>query len=290
MSEPSPQATPVRYPTLHVRATAGAEDELSAELFALGASGVEERDHTTLDRAEEPGTITLVAHFESEDQARIAASMLAAPSSLVWIVGDAWRHEWRKHFRASRVGEHFVVHPPWESPELAPGDVPLVIDPGIAFGTGTHESTRLALAALERRATAGARVLDVGCGSGILAIGALLRGAASAIGIDVDEDALTNALENAERNGVASRFRTVPLPIERVWGRYDLVLANIESRVLVPLAAHLAARVAPGGTLILAGLLRPEEAEIRAAYSMLRVVSTSTENDWLCVVCERPPA
>lgn len=287
MSEPPSAPAAPRFPTLHVRASAETADELSAELFALGATGVEERDASTLEKPAAEG-VTLVAHFDDEDAARIAARVLDAPSTLEWIVGDGWRHEWRKHFRPSRVGEHFVVHPPWETPELGPGDVPLVIDPGIAFGTGTHESTRLALAALERHVRPGARVLDVGCGSGILAIGALLVGAASAIGIDVEPEALVNAMENAERNRVADRFRTVALPLDAVWGRYDLVLANIESRVLVPLARDLAARLAPGGTLVLAGLLRPEEAEIRAAYAMLRVVGTATENDWLSVVCERP--
>jgi ribosomal protein L11 methyltransferase len=276
-----------RYPTLHVRTTAGEVDDVSALLFDLGATGVEERDATTLEKPLAPGTVVVVAHFDGEDEARIAAAQVDAPSELVWIVGDAWRHEWRKHFRASRVGKSFVVHPPWESPELAPHEIPLCIDPGIAFGTGTHESTRLALAAMEGRVRPGARVLDVGCGSGILAIGALKLGAATAIGIDVEPEALVNAGENAERNGVADRFRTVTSSIESVWGLYDVVLANIESRVLVPFAPAIARRVKKGGVLVLAGLLRPEETEIRAAYSMLRVVSTSTENDWLSVVCER---
>src|SRR5690606_33199087 len=126
---------------------------------------------------------------------------------------------------------------------------------GQAFGTGTHESTRLVLAEVDALVRGGERVLDVGCGSGILSIGALLLGAGSALAIDVDPIAVSVTAENAAENGVADRLRAETTAIEDVGGDYELVLANIQSGVLIPMAPSLTARVSPGGHLVLSGLL-----------------------------------
>jgi ribosomal protein L11 methyltransferase len=283
MSEP-------RYPTVHVEVPHDQTAEVAAMLFALGASGVEERDATTLDKTGAEGTVTLVAHFDDEDRARIVVEAAPFPARLVPIVGDDWKHRWREFFKPTRVGERLLVRPSWEPVEPREGDVVLTIDPGQAFGTGTHETTRLVLAELEKIVRGGETVLDVGCGSGILAIGALLFGAARAEGVDIDDESMQASRENAQANGVSGRFRVAKKPVGDVKPLFPIVLANIESRVLVPLARAIASRVAPGGTLVLSGLLAPEEEEILDTYAPLGLehVRTAREKDWIAMIWRRP--
>lgn len=262
-------------------------DEASALLFELGATGVEERDSSTLDKPTRDGVL-LVAHFDDEDRARIAASATQWPAWVEHIVGDEWRHRWKEFFKPTRIGGRLVIRPSWEHVEARPGDVILTIDPGSAFGTGTHETTRLVLMELDARVRGGERVLDAGCGSGILSIGAVLLGASDAIAVDVDPLAVTATEENAIANGVSDRIHASTTEVRDLDGTWDLVLANIESRVLLPMAKTLISKVAPGGMLILSGLLAPEEEEIRAAYGALDFVSQRAERDWIALTFQAP--
>ncbi|MBX7192139.1 MAG: 50S ribosomal protein L11 methyltransferase [Sandaracinaceae bacterium] len=284
--------TEPRYPTVHVEVPHEQSAEVAQMLFALGASGVEERDATTLDKAGAEGTVTLVAHFDDEDRARIVAEASPHPARVVHIVGDDWKHRWREFFKPTRVGKRLLVRPSWEPVDAREGDVVLTIDPGQAFGTGTHETTRLVLAELEEIVRGGEHVLDVGCGSGILAVGALLFGAARAEGVDIDDESMQASRENAAANGVAARMRVAKRPVGEVRGTFPIVLANIESRVLVPLASAIAARVAPGGTLVLSGLLAHEEEELKDAYGSLGLAheKTTRDKDWIAMLWRRPPA
>src|SRR5690606_21448730 len=133
-------------------------------------------------------------------------------ATLVFVEGDDWRDEWKRFFKPSRIGERFVVRPSWEPFDAGPDDLVIVVDPGRAFGTGLHETTRLVIRELEQRVTPGVEVLDVGTGSGILSIAALMLGAGRALGIDVDEDAVEIAVENAAINGLADRFEGSATP------------------------------------------------------------------------------
>ncbi|HEX3345390.1 MAG TPA: 50S ribosomal protein L11 methyltransferase [Polyangiaceae bacterium] len=285
---------PPRYPYVAVDVAEEEADEAGALLFELGAGGVEHRDATTLAKGAS-GKVTLVASFEREEDAR--AAMAEVPEGwsarLEEVVGDAWRDEWKKHFEPFRVCEGVVVRPPWREHAAAPGERVVVLEPGRAFGTGLHETTSLVAEVLAETSLAGVTVLDVGCGSGVLALVALALGAARARAIDVDPDAVAVTRENAERNGVAERVEADETPVGSLDGTYPVVLANIEAKTLVELAVDLAARVAPGGLLVLSGVLSaavmPSQlADLRRAFAALREDRVRTKGEWIAVSLRRP--
>jgi ribosomal protein L11 methyltransferase len=266
-----------------------AEDDLelaSLSLFELGANGVEERDRATLNRADASTGVTLVGSFAAESDARTALAELIErwPARLVTIEGDAWRDAWKDYFEPTRIGARLVVKPSFKPYAALDGDVVLTLDPGGAFGTGTHETTRLLLEALQRHLAPGQHVLDVGCGSGILAIACLLLGAERATGVDTDPESVRVSRENAEHNRVGDRLALHEGALSTLSpGRFPLVLANIEARVLVPLAAELRARVAPQGVLVIGGLLAPERARMLEAYAGLELLAVHQQGDWIAI-------
>jgi len=192
---------------------------------------------------------------------------LGSPASLArdqWVVEENWADEWRKHARPIRLGERLLILPSWVD---EPADVGLVVvrlDPGIAFGTGSHVSTRLALALLERHAFPGCHVADVGCGSGILSIAAALLGAGSVSAVDVDPLAVEATVRNAERNDVDRLVQAIELDGPRA-GRYDVVVANITPKVIAGMMGPLASAIRPGGVLILSGILEERAPEVLGA-------------------------
>jgi ribosomal protein L11 methyltransferase len=213
-----------------------------------------------------------------------------------------WRDAWKRYFRVSRLTRQFVVVPSWEQFTPGPDDVVLALDPGMAFGTGTHASTRLVLEEIQELADGGAapvRVLDVGCGSGILAIAAARRWpAAWCVAIDHDPSAITATRENAVINGVADRIHTLeelamPQPGAASPDEpFALVLANIQAHVLRDLSSALIASTAPGGTLILSGLLTPQaqplaDEFVAAGMRCVRVRASDDDPQWSCVVLVR---
>ncbi|APR85947.1 Ribosomal protein L11 methyltransferase [Minicystis rosea] len=282
MSNPNDQAEP-RYPFVAVDVDPEQADEVGAALFELGAMGVEERDDKTLVRAAASGRVTLVGSFESREAADAAIAALAevVPDGvprLEEVVGDAWRDAWKEHFEPFALTSRITVAPPWAAkPAVAPSTMVLELEPGRAFGTGLHATTSLVAEILDAAAAGslplpklvGEEVLDVGTGSGILAFVALLYGAARALGVDTDADVIEIVYENADRNGLRDRVEAHEGGIESVPRTYPWVLANIEARVLLPLAADIAKAVAPGGALVLSGILGSEHDDIVRTYTAL---------------------
>lgn len=282
-----------RYPFVHVDVPADLADEVSALLFGMGATGVEERDATTLAKNAGPDAVTLVASFDTREAAEEACEAFddSFAPRIEEVVGDGWRDAWKEHFHPFALTERITVRPPWEAYEAKrEGEKVLELEPGRAFGTGLHATTSLVSKALDARADElrSREVLDVGTGSGILALAALLLGASGARGIDTDADAIEVAKENAERNGLADRFVADTTPVEGIDAAYPVVLANIEARVLIPLAEAIKKTVAPGGLLVLSGILVGQEDEVAKAYAPFVVEETPVEGEWVALVLRRP--
>lgn len=283
-----PRINEPRYPYVHVDVPADEAEIVGSDLWDLGATAIEERDDSTLDKGGASGRVTLIAAFADEDAANEACEALADRGAAVkWIVGDEWRDSWKAYFKPTRLGGRLVLRPSWEPWDAAPSDVVLSIDPGRAFGSGIHETTRLVLKYIDANVRGGEHVLDVGTGSGILSIAAIMLGAKDAVAVDNDPDVIAVVDENAALNGVAGKIAASDTPVENVAGEYDLVLANIEAFVLIPLAAPIAARVRPGGVLVLSGVLKHQREEVIAAYPGFRVVDVPAENEWIAIVLER---
>ena len=209
---------------------------------------------------------------------------------------EDWAHAWKAHFPVLRIGRRVVIRPTWRRHRRDPDDVVLALDPGMAFGTGLHPTTRLCLAGIEAWADAGrfatgtarrggSRVLDVGCGSGILAIAAGRFGAEELVGVDTDPIAIEATEANARRNRLGRRIvaRIGSLPTGS--GPFDLVLANLIASVLVALAADLAGELRPTGRLLASGIFVDREAEVAMAFEGvgLGVVGRSSEGDWVAL-------
>jgi ribosomal protein L11 methyltransferase len=209
-----------------------------------------------------------------------------------------WAEAWKAHFTPLAVGRRLWVVPAWVDPAnlaLPAEAVVIRLDPGMAFGTGLHPTTQLCLAALEARVRPGAAVLDVGTGSGILAIGAALLGAGRVVGLDIDPKAVEIAAANAAQSGVAVELRVGS--IEAAEGvaapgahRFDLVVANLLAGTIIELAEALAARVAPGGALIASGILAEQAGAVGAALAAagLALADTAVQGDWVALVARRP--
>ena len=204
-----------------------------------------------------------------------------------------WADAWRAWFPVMRIGHSLVIRPTWRRHRRRPGDVVLALDPGMAFGTGLHPTTRLCLAGVEalsdRGLLSGARVLDVGCGSGILAIAALKLGAGTAFGLDTDPIAVEATTANARRNTLARRIHTHEGSLPSGEPAFDVVLANLIAGVLVPLASALRAELRAGGSLLASGIFVDREVEVAAAFEAvgLEVTSRTAEGEWVALEAVR---
>ncbi len=287
------EASEPRFPFVAVDVDPDDADVASSNLFDLGAQGVEERDGTTLVKGA-PGKVTLVASFASHEEANAAIAELdpGLNPRLQEIVGDAWRDAWKEHFRPFAITPSIVIRPPWEAYAEKPGEQILVLEPGRAFGTGLHETTSLVAGALERHAgeLAGKTILDVGCGSGILALVAITLGAARARAVDNDPEAAEVTRENATRNGLEEQVTCDTASLGEITERFPVVVANIEARVLVPMAPELGAKVAPGGLLVLSGILVPQKDEVRAAYARFALEDAPSKGEWIALALRAPDA
>lgn len=208
--------------------------------------------------------------------------------ALAGVREEDWSTAWKQYYHPTKVGERLVIRPSWEEYEAQPEEVVVRLDPGMAFGTGGHDSTRLCMRLLERYLPEDARVLDLGCGSGILAVAALLLGAREAAGVDIDEVAVRVANKNAAMNGVAARctFFCGNLA-DRVSGKYDLIFANIVADVIISFLPDVRGLLAPGGVFITSGIIDTREPDVLAALpdAGLAVRERLEAGGWVGLCC-----
>ena len=278
----------MRWTEIIIDAGPEATDAVGAALYAVGCGGFEVRE------AAVPPAIAgyLPVDDRLEDRLGLLKDALAAlpghgvigagtDLTLRYVEEADWANAWKEFYKPFRVGRRLVVTPPWEHPELAPDDIPLVIDPGMAFGTGSHPTTQLCLVALEDYVRPGARVADIGTGSGILAIAAAKMGASHVAANDNDPLAVRIARENAAANGVLVEI-TDALPT----GQYDAVVANILADVIIGMAEELQALLAPGGVLLASGIIDTREADVRLALEGIGLnhLETRRQTEWVALV------
>lgn len=222
-----------------------------------------------------------------------------APYATARLREEDWATSWQKYYKPMSVGERLYIVPEWEKGEPVPaGRTPLYLNPGLIFGTGSHASTRLCLEGVETYVRPGGRVLDLGCGSGILSIAALLLGAEEAAGVDIDPKAVGVAYENAAMNGIGAGRYTVragdvlsdrALAAELAQKRYQLVLANIVADVIIPLSAQVPGLLEPGGMFLCSGIIDTRADEVRAALVShgLRVAEKKERDGWVAFAATR---
>lgn len=211
-----------------------------------------------------------------------------------------WMNNWKKYFKPFRVDDNIVIKPTWEElPEVKEEDLVVEIDPGIAFGTGSHETTKLCITAVKKYINDQTRLLDVGCGSGILSIIGLLLGAKSAVAIDIDPSAVTATLENAEVNHIdMNNYKVMSgniiedTQIQKEIGMecYDVVVANILADVIIPLSAEIGQHLIPGGIFITSGIIDMKKEEVKEALvrNGFEFVEEHALKDWNCIIVRKP--
>lgn len=211
--------------------------------------------------------------------------------SVSTVHSEDWSNSWKANFKSLRVGRRLLIVPSWEEARPRPDDIVLHLDPGMAFGTGGHETTRLCLELLERimdemPTLLTPSVLDLGTGSGILAMAAVQLGAGRVCAVDIDPQAVEVAQENLAANGLADQVEFSTTPLESMTGCFDVILANILAEELVRLAPHLNERLASGGTLVLSGILAEKEALVRNGFAPypLDYLETRHDGEWVAIL------
>ena len=203
---------------------------------------------------------------------------------------EDWENSWKQYYHPLELGRRLAVVPSWEAYDNKDGRAVITLDPGLAFGTGTHETTALCLETLDERVKGGERVLDIGTGSGILAIAALKLGAARAEGVDIDPMCVRTAGENAARNGVSDRLQVLIGDLsDKASGTYDIICANIVANAIKALAPAVPALMAPEAVFLASGIIDERKDEVIAALAGagLALEQVKEKNGWVCLVCRR---
>jgi ribosomal protein L11 methyltransferase len=292
-------------------------EDLADFLLELTGNGVSIENRTvdtfTIDDLAEETITSVKGYLPADDGlaetvARIDAYLVASsaavagyshtPPTVAILQEEDWANSWKEHFKPTRIGRRLVIKPSWESFTPKSGDIVLELDPGMAFGTGTHATTRLCLEALERliyteqALVRGDGVLDVGCGSGVLGIAAALFGAARVVAIDIDPLAITVTTENAAINGVGRTLAASEMPLAEVTGEYSLVVANILAEALVTMSGLLTERVVAGGFLVLSGILDEREEFVIAGFAAQPLIlhAVTRQDEWCCIVFRKAAA
>ena len=222
---------------------------------------------------------------------RLTAENIPYEIDSILCKNSDWENNWKKYFKPMPVGERLLIQPIWKDKVEAGDRVVLNLEPGLAFGSGTHETTRLCLEAIEKHITPGCKMLDIGCGSGILSIASLLLGAGEATGVDIDKLAVKTAMENANRNGFdESRYTLYHGNLtDKVHGKFDVIAANIVADAIIMLSKGVDEFMNNDSVYIVSGIIDMREAEVVAALDEygFRITARHEEGGWLCFECKK---
>ena len=288
----------MRWVRVSVETSRESEDALSNLLLEMGSGGVQVEDDNS-DR------VSVTAYFPPDDMigervSKITA-LLQSLREMSMDVGAGrvtmesvdeqdWSENWKEFFKPLPIGERILVHPSWEGVSEFPSrDVLIQIEPGMAFGTGGHSTTKLCLELLESVLKGGERVADVGAGSGILSIAAVKLGAREVVAVDVDERAIVVARENSQRNNVDERIHIIcGEGLGAVKGKYDVIVSNISTKIILSMIPDFSAHLNDGGKLIVSGILGREvpEARNRLENSGFMMLETRCDEEWVGIVAE----
>lgn len=281
---------------LRLEVPATCSEELGACAYALGSCGLQVEEVGEMAQLSiyfAAGSGLDMAVVIREFECHLSALGLVPPPMVSdEVAARDWETEWRRFFRPIWATPRIVIHPSWIPVAIEGDQLAVTIDPKMAFGTGGHESTQLCLQAMERCVRVGMRCLDLGAGSGILSIAAVRLGAESVLAVDTDSVAVDNARENIGRNGIApNRIEICHCSLDAVSAReFGLVMANIQSHILLPLLVPLYEVAAPGGVVLFSGLLVREKAEFSAQVAAVgfAVEAALEKGEWTCIIARRP--
>ena len=271
-----------RYFQVSVVVPSARVEIVSAQFFELGCCGVVEEDISD--------EVRLTAYFGAEqNEAEIRQALVPYECCFEQVPDTDWTLAWRSFFQPVYPTPRMAICPPWDRVPDPPGGFTIAISPQMAFGTGHHETTRLALLGLEKKIMSGDRVLDVGTGSGILSIAAVKLGASEVMAVDIEADAIENARANCILNGVDTKVVLGQYSVDRVSGVFDVGVANIISSILLPIIPELAKRLHPEGHAILGGILDREREAFCTVLDRTDLVLDEMieEGEWLCAIARK---
>ncbi len=301
------------WQSIEILVPAPAVDLVCAELASLDCAGtlVEKRDLDSFivptDEIAPDTDLSMQAYFDLEkDEAELRAGITEILQEMKTLFPDRsfalgerklvrqkdWAEDWKQHFSTMLIGQRLIIRPSWKDYRPEKNEVVLELDPGMAFGTGTHGTTLLCLKAIVElfdQGQAPDSLLDVGTGSGILAMAAAALGTQTVLACDIDPLACEVAQENCRRNGLAKQIRITSDPLDQLSGDYDLVVANILAEENLRLADQLVTRLSDGGHLFLSGILKEKEDLVRQGFSRqpLKLLQVTYEDEWVCLIWQK---
>lgn len=272
------------------------EDYSDMEDAVLEIAHIDLIDEELLQRDRSKGVVHVyISPEENPDEAmsfikeRLTAENIPFEIDSSMCKNADWENNWKKYFKPMPVGEKLLIQPIWKDKVDAGDRVVLNLEPGLAFGSGTHETTRLCLEAIEKHITKGCKMLDIGCGSGILSIASLLLGAGEAVGVDIDKLAVKTAMENAKRNGFDESQYTLYNGnlTDKVHGKFDVIAANIVADAIIMLSKGVDAFMNDDSVYIVSGIIDIREPEVLEALDNygFRVTARHEDGGWLCFEC-----